>query len=282
MIILLTGASGYLGTALMRILPQQRPEWDLHITSHSIEPSDDMPNVHHLELRDGSSVARMMDKVQPEIIFHTAALNAGDAQEMYETNANGSGELANQAKKYNARLLHLSSDVIFDGQRGNYSEDDAPNPITPYAVSKTYAEKNVLASGANAVLVRTSLIYGFKPLDPRTRSVLRGEMPKLFTDEMRCPIWVDNLCAALLELAENDYRGILNVAGTQALSRYDFGVKLMRALSADASQLIPISSAQSDIVRPRDCTLDVSRAQKLLKTKLMSVDEMMEKKSASK
>ena len=277
--ILLTGASGYLGTALMRIIPQQRPEWDLHITSHSIEPSDDMPNVHHLELRDENSVARVMDKVQPEIIFHTAALNAGDAQAMYETNAHGSGELANAAKKYNTRLLHLSSDVIFDGQRGNYSEDDAPNPITPYAVSKAEAEKNVAASGANAVLVRTSLIYGFKPLDPRTRSVLRGEIPKLFTDEMRCPIWVDNLGAALLELAGNDYRGILNVAGTQALSRYDFGVKLMRALNADASQLIPISSAESSVVRPRDCTLDVLRAQKILKTKLMSVDEVIQKKS---
>ncbi len=279
---LLTGSSGYLGTALLRILPAQRPDWDLHITLHSIEPSDAMPNAHHLELRDANSIARVMDKVQPEIIFHTAALTAGDAREMYETNAGGSGELARQAKKYNARFIHLSSDVIFDGERGMYVEDDAPNPITPYAVSKADAEKNVLASDANAVLVRTSLIYGFKPLDPRTRSVLRGEMPNLFTDEMRCPIWVDNLCAALLELAEHDYCGILNVAGTQALSRYDFGVKLMGALNADASHLIPTASTQSEMVRPRDCTLNVSRAQQVLRTKLLSVDEVIEKNKKSR
>lgn len=276
--ILLTGSSGYLGTALLRLIPRQRPEWDLHITLHSIEPSDDMPNCHHLDLRDAGSAARVIERARPEIIFHTAALNAGDAQEMYETNARGSAYLSRAAAQCGARLIHLSSDVIFDGQHGKYTEDDAPNPITPYAVSKADAEKNVLASGANAVLVRTSLIYGFKPLDPRTRSVLRGEMSNLFTDEMRCPIWVDNLSAALLELANLDYRGILNVAGTQTLSRYQFGVKLMHALNADASHLTPVPSSASPTPRPRDCSLDVSRAQKLLQTKLLSVDEVVAKK----
>jgi dTDP-4-dehydrorhamnose reductase len=275
--VLLTGSSGYLGTALLRYIPIHRPDWDLHITLHSIEPVAEMPNVHHLDLCDPQSVARVMDNVQPELVLHTAALNAGDAQEMYATNANGSGYLADKAAKYNTRLVHLSSDVIFDGQRGNYAEDDAPNPITPYAVSKADAEKNVLASGANAVLVRTSLIYGFKPLDPRTRSVLRGEMPRLFTDEMRCPVWVDNLCEALVELSEIEYQGVLHIAGTQALNRYEFGMKLMDALHADAFHLIPTESGSSAVVRPLDCTLNVSRAQNMLKTKLLSVDEMIAK-----
>ncbi len=273
--ILVTGASGYLGGAMLRTLDALRPEWDVHSTFFSIVPSDDMPNSHHMDLRDAASVARVMDKVQPQIIFHTGALNAGDAQDMYETNARGSGYIAAQAAQQNARLVHLSSDVIFDGTRGNYSEDDTPNPITPYAVSKADAEKNVLASGANAVLVRTSLLYGFKPLDPRTRAILRGEMRNLFTDEMRCPIWIFNLSQALLELAETDYRGVLNIAGTQALSRYDFGVKLMHALDGDASQLVPTLSTDSGLVRPRDCTLNVSRAQKLLQTELLSVDKVL-------
>jgi dTDP-4-dehydrorhamnose reductase len=273
--ILLTGASGYLGGAMLRTLDALHPEWDVHTTFFSIVPSDDMPNAHHLDVRAEASVARVMDKVQPDIIFHTAALNQGDAQELYATNARGSAYLAQHAARRGARLVHLSSDVIFDGRRGNYTEADAPNPITPYALSKVDAEKNVVASGANAVLVRTSLIYGFRPLDPRTRAVLRGEMPRLFTDEMRCPIWVFNLSEALVELAALDYRGVLNIAGTQALSRYDFGVKLLRALDGDARILTPTTSAESGLVRPRDCTLDVSRAQKLLKTKLLSVDEVL-------
>lgn len=273
--ILLTGASGYLGGALLRTLEALQPDWDVHCTFFSIVPADDMPNSHHIDLRDESSVARVMDKVQPQIIFHTAALNQGAAQDMYETNARGSAYIARGAAKYNARLIHLSSDVIFDGTRGNYSEEDAPNPITPYAVSKADAEKNVLGSGANAVLVRTSLIYGFKPFDPRTRAILRGEMPRLFTDEMRCPVWVFTLSQALVELADLEYCGVLNLAGTQALSRYDLGVKIMQTFEGDPNILIPTKSAESGLVRPRDCTLNVSRAQKLLETKLLSVDEVL-------
>lgn len=274
--ILLTGSSGYLGAALMNLIPTARPDWDLHITLFSIEPSEDMPNAHHLDLRDPGSVKRLMDKVRPDIILHTAALNqSDDAQELYATNALGSGYLAQEAASQGARLVHLSSDVVFDGARGNYNEEELPNPLTPYAVSKAEAEKNVLASGANAVLVRTSLLYGFRPLDPRTRSILRGEMRRLYTDELRCPIWVRNLSEAVVELAEMDYRGVLNVAGPQPLSRYDFGLKLMEALGGDTSRLIPGLSASGTIVRPLDCTLDISRAQKLLETKLLGVDEVV-------
>jgi dTDP-4-dehydrorhamnose reductase len=274
--ILVTGSSGFLGANLLRHLPIQCPDWDLHATLFSIVPSDDMPNTHHLDLRDQESVTRLMNKVRPDIIFHTAALfQEDDPAAMYETNARGSGYLAREAAKHTARLIHLSSDVVFDGKRGNYSEQDPTYPITPYAVSKADGEREVLASGANAVIVRTSLLYGFKPLDRRTRAVMRGEMPHLFTDEIRCPIWVDNLSAALLELAENDYRGILHVAGSQALSRYDLGVKLLTALNADTSHLIPTLSAVRKSARPLDCSLDVSRAQTVLETELVGVDEVL-------
>ncbi|HZQ08777.1 MAG TPA: SDR family oxidoreductase [Anaerolineae bacterium] len=279
--VLVTGASGYLGGALLRYLDANHPGWDVHATFFSIPPADGYPNAHSLDLRDPHSVERVLAAAQPDLIFHTAALNEGDAQEMYETNARGSEYLAKGAAKQGARLIHLSSDVIFDGTRGNYSEDDTPNPITPYAVSKADAEKAVLASGADAVLVRTSLIYGFKPLDRRTRSILLGEMPRLYTDEMRCPIWVNNLCEALVEVGEMDYRGVLHVAGTQPLSRYDFGMKLMEAMNGDPGQLIPARSSENSLVRPLDCTLNVSRAQRILKTKLMSVDEVLARRGSS-
>lgn len=273
--VLVTGASGFLGGALLRYLDANRPDWDVHATFFSIPPSDGYPNAHALDLRDPHSIERVLEKAEPELIFHTAALNAGDAEEMLKTNGFGSTYLAQGAESLDIRLVHLSSDVIFDGKRGNYNEEDVPNPITPYAVSKAEAERGVLGSGANAVLVRTSLIYGFKPLDPRTRAILRGEMLHLFTDEMRCPIGVFNLAEALVELAEMDYRGVLNVAGAQPVSRYAFGVKLMEAMKGDPSTLIPTPSSASAVVRPMDCTLDISRAQKILKTKLMSVDEML-------
>lgn len=276
--VLVTGASGYLGGNLRRFISAHRPEWDLHETLFTIPPAEGTSNAHFLDLRDPESVIRVMEAAQPDLIFHTAALNQSDnAQDMYETNARGSEWVARQAANLGARLIHLSTDVVFDGRRGNYGEDDVPNPITPYAVSKADAEKKVLASGANAVLVRTSLIYGFKPLDPRTRAVMRGEMPRLFTDEIRCPIWVQNLSEVLVELSEMDYRGILNIAGPQALNRYEFGVKLMDVLNAPRDHLIPALSEANSSPRPLNCSLDVTRARTILKTKLLSVQEVAER-----
>lgn len=278
--VLLTGASGYLGGNLLRHLMRERPAWDVHATFFSIEPSSEQPNAHWLDLRDPECVRRVVAAAAPDLILHTAALNAGEADEMMATNARGSAAVADAAVARGARLVHVSSDVVFDGERGNYTEADPPHPITPYAVSKAEAERAVLERDGDVVVVRTSLIYGFKPLDPRTRAVLRGDMPQLFTDEMRCPIWVDNLSAALLELAETDYRGILHVAGPQAQSRYEFGVKLVRALGGDPSGLVAARSADAPAVRPRDCTLDTTRARERLGTRLMSVDEVLAPRSA--
>ena len=94
----------------------------------------------------------------------------------------------------------------------------------------------------------------------------------LFTDEIRSPVWVDNLAAALLELALNDFAGVINVAGTQALSRYEMGERLARHLGLDADKITAGLSLGSGLARPRNCTLDVRLAQHLLHTPLRSYD----------
>ena len=134
---------------------------------------------------------------------------------------------------------------------------------------------------ADALIVRTSLIYGFDPMDPRTRQVLNGEMPRLFTDEYRCPIFVDDLADALLELAgqkpgyfEKPGFSILNIAGAQRLSRYDFGVKLADAFHVEP-KFAPALSASHPRRRPRDCALDIGRAQKMLRTRLRTLDQVL-------
>ncbi len=272
--ILLTGGSGYLGAALLHYLCAARPAWDVYATYFS-NPLDS-PHACALDLRDPASIHRVLREIQPDLIFHTAAQMTGPLEILRSINASGTEILARRACESGARLIHLSSDVIFDGRHGPYREEDRPNPITPYGKSKFEAEQEVLASGVEAVIVRTSLIYGFDPLDPRTRAMLNGTLPRLFTDERRCPIEVMNLCEALVELSELSYTGILNVAGPQALSRYAFGVKLIRVLGGDTSRLIAMRSEESGLVRPKDCTLDVKRARALLKTNLLGVDEVLE------
>jgi dTDP-4-dehydrorhamnose reductase len=148
------------------------------------------------------------------------------------------------------------------------------------------AEEAVLASSAEAVIVRTSLIYGWRPrADRNARQVMdalaAGQPVRLFTDEVRCPVWVESLAAALIELANLSCTGVLHVAGAQALSRYEFGVRLLRFHGMDPAPVLPALSHDSGLTRPLDCTLDCSRARALLRTPLPGVDEVLAAHSPS-
>jgi dTDP-4-dehydrorhamnose reductase len=274
--ILVTGGSGYLGASLLRFIHASRPGVSLFGTYFSNPSSLDFSPLFQLDLRDRTSLEQIVRACDPQVIIHTAAQMHGSLQDLCRVNAEASGALARLAERSNTRLIHLSTDVIFDGRRGGYGEEDVPNPLTDYAKSKLDAEREVQSMGTETVIVRTSLIYGFSPLDPRSRAVLNGEMPRLFTDERRNPIWIDTLCAALLELCESDYTGVLHVAGGQSLSRYEFGIKLVRALGGDTTRLIPSRVQESGLVRPLDCSLDCTRAKRLLTTDLPGVDQVLD------
>jgi dTDP-4-dehydrorhamnose reductase len=273
---LVTGGSGYLGGWVVRLA---RAEWDVTATylAHAVsEPGADW---RWLDVRDEAAVAALVNGARPNVIVHTAALNPGQGSDFEAVNADGSRNVACAAASVGARLIHLSSDVIFDGQRGSYVEGDPPNPITAYGRSKALAEEQVRASGAEAVIVRTSLIYGWRPTVARSAQWMiddlrAGKPVRLFADEVRCPILVESLAAAVVELADLRYTGILHVAGAQPLSRYEFGVRLLRFHGIDPSAVIPTPSPK-DKLRPLDCTLDCSRARALLQTPLPGVDEVL-------
>ncbi len=266
--LLITGASGYVGAAILKRAPHT---WHSAATYFAHPISRDDVAAFRVDVRDTDAVHRLFQALDPDVVIHTAALMTGD---MMPTNAQGTQNIAHAAAEHRARLIHLSSDVIFDGEHAPYAETASPNPITPYAKSKAHAETIVRAELSNAVIVRTSLVYGFEPMDPRTRQTLDGAMPQLFTDEYRCPIFVDDLADALIELAQNDYTGIINLAGAQRVSRYAFGIKLAAAFHR-APKFAPALSAASPAPRPRDCTLDIARAQKILQTQLRGVDQII-------
>ena len=176
--LLVTGGSGFVGAGTLRRAPR---DWNIAATylAHPIQ----QPHVAAfcVDIRDARAVDKLFDSFRPDVIIHTAAQMSGDA--LMTTNIDGTRNVARAAKQVDARLIHLSSDVIFDGAHAPYTEDDAPAPITPYGESKARAEQVVLAEHATSMIVRTSLVYGFDPMDPRTRQTIDGEMPRLFTDE---------------------------------------------------------------------------------------------------
>ncbi len=242
---LVTGGSGYLGDWVVRLA---KTRWQVTATSFSRSSRQTGVTWRQLDVRDADAVSALVDDLRPAVVVHTAAANPGSDPDYGGVNVRGTRHVAQAAARVGARLVHLSTDVIFDGGDAPYVESDAPRPITAYGRSKAQAEAEVRASGADAVMVRTSLIYGWRPrLDRQTRWVLdglrNGEPPHLFTDEFRCPIWVESLAAALLELAERPpIPTVLNVAGAQRLSRYDFGVRLARFHGVDPAAIVPASS----------------------------------------
>jgi dTDP-4-dehydrorhamnose reductase len=200
-----------------------------------------------------------------DAVVHTAYVQGEGA---WEVNADGSRAVAEAARE--ARLVHLSTDLVFDGRRGRYTEEDPTAPVDEYGRSKAEAELRVARAHPEAVLVRTSLLYGGQP-GPQER--LAREHRRFFVDELRSPVHVVDLADALLELAELPVAGPLHLGGADDVSRFDFAV----LLGADPERL---EAAHTDADRAADVTLDSSRAAAVLTTRLRGVYEVLDSSSS--
>ena len=173
----------------------------------------------------------------------------------------------------------MSTDFIFNGQHAPYTEESPVAPLSNYGRAKAKAEEIVQIHNKNALIVRPSLIYGLDPIDCHSQWLVNGieqnQLVKLFTDEFRSPIWVNTLSHALLELAESMVTGILHLAGTETLNRWDFGKAILKMLKRDMPDNVkPSTIKESGLVRPSNLALKVNKAQRILKTPLLSVSEV--------
>ena len=253
--IVVTGGAGYLGTELC----EQALAQGIDVVATQHRTPAPVGSAVPLDVRDADAVHRAFLRTGPDVVIHTAYVLSGP--DLHDIVVQGSGNVAEAAARVGARLLHLSSDLVFDGAGGApYGEDDEPRPVLDYGAAKAHAERLVAHHEPDALLVRTSLLYG-KPGGAQERLALRDDIA-FFEDEIRCPTRVDELAAALLELAKLDASGPLHVAGPDAVSRLEFA-RFLRG--GDASGL---RSARTPPGRPRNVALNSAKAAGLLKTRL--------------
>lgn len=260
---LIIGASGYIGSHLKQDLLEAG--WEVYGT-HFRNPRGSQGESYFLDIRDPLSVHGCLSSVGPSVIFHLAC----DMGDIERTVVQGTENVLKARREVCSEglFLFLSTDMVFDGEKAPYSEADTPLPITEYGRCKLEAEKMVLEEGG--IVIRTSLVYGFAPLDPKTSLLREGLRTGVFAypyfeDEIRSPIWVLDLCKALLKVAETPTAPpILHLAGPEPLNRYEMACLMADALGYSKSLVPPGSLGDSPLPRPRDLTLDISLAKRFL------------------
>lgn len=254
--LLVTGGCGYLGSELLRRAPARG--WMTRGTWFERTPPEGGDWVQ-LDVRRPDAVREAMRDV--DAVIHTA-YRQGEGE--WEVNAVGAGIVAQAAE--GRRLVHLSTDLVFDGARGRYREEDEPAPVNSYGRSKAEAERRVAAEHPGASIVRTSLIYGGPEPGPQER--LARENRRFFVDELRSPVQVGDLAGAILDLVELDHSGPIHMGGADDVSRFDFAV----LLGADPARL---EAGHTTPDRSPNVTLDSSRAAALVPTRLRGVYEVL-------
>lgn len=262
--LLITGGSSFLGQHLVPLAQEK------HEIAYTFYSQDPLGWGQKLDLRDKKETDRLIQWFQPDAIIHLAGSNRSAEMTSLITNA------AKHLSSHNIRLIHLSSDVIFDGTAAPYTESARPNPVHEYGRAKAEAE-TIVSVHPNHVIVRTSLIYSDRIIDRGTewmsQAIAEGKPLTLFTDHVRNPVHADDLSNSCLELAGNDYVGILNVAGSESISRADFSAKMLQFWGFELTDTVKFGADETGKF-PKDCRLEITLAQSLLKTNLRPISTL--------
>lgn len=259
--LLVTGGTGLAGGALVAAA-QEDGGFAVHATRHRTPPSAAQARAatwHPLDVRDRDAAFALLAAVKPAVVLH-AALDTSPAS-LHDVTVLGAAHVAEAARAVSAAHVHLSSDMVFDGESGPYDEDAVTRPISNYGRAKAEAERRVRAAHPDAIVVRLPLLYRLDPPDGALAAWIlaarEGRGYPLFVDEIRCPAQVDDAARALLLVARALADGapavppIVHLPGPRALSRYQFGVGALEALGLPASFAVRGLAADAKSPRPR-------------------------------
>jgi dTDP-4-dehydrorhamnose reductase len=281
--LLVTGASGLLGLNLALEAAASYEVVGLVNSQILLEPGFETVE---LDLLDSAALVDVLEEIKPDWIIHCAALADLDACEhqpalAQQLNAELPGRLAAEAAKRSLRFLHISTDAIFDGAKGNYVETDAPNPLSVYGKTKRLAELAVKAAHPQWLIVRPNL-FGWSANGNRSlaeffyNNLSAGIPVKGFTDRIFSPLFVGDLARILLSLLEKEAHGIFHAGSSNALSKYDFGVAIANRFGFDPELVRPQETTGNTAARSKNLSLNSSKLAREIGQRLPAVSQGIE------
>jgi dTDP-4-dehydrorhamnose reductase len=260
--LLVTGASGLLGVNLAHEVAKEHSV--VGVVNERVFTSDTF-EVRRADLLAPNAIPQLLDESQPDWFIHCAAIANVDECEQnpdlaYLTNAELPGEIARQVAPRDIPLIYISTDAVFDGERGDYDEEDEPNPLSTYAKTKLIGEQGVADAYPEAIIARVNM-FGWSLTGKRSLAefffynLRDGNPVKGFTDVFFCPMLVNDLAGVLIDMLEKGLSGLYHVVSPDCMSKYDFGVSIAEKFGLDAGLIAPVSVAEGGLAAARSPNL---------------------------
>lgn len=262
--VIITGSNGLLGQSLLNLLSEEKEKYGVYGFSRGINRSGREDFIYvSIDITNEEDLKKSIKEIQPDFIINTAAMTQVDDCENNKQacdvlNVDVVKWLSEIAEEINAHVIHISTDFIFDGLKGNYKETDIPNPISYYGLSKLKSEKVLTSSNINFTILRTILVYG-KVFDmSRSNIVLwvkqmleEGKEITIVDDQYRAPTYVLDLAMACKISMDKKATGIFNISSNKLMSVFEITQEIAEAFNLDKSLLKPISTSTLNQTAPR-------------------------------
>lgn len=283
--LLVTGASGLFGSKLAKTALEK----GLEVCSGHFrdKPAFGVPVL--VDVSDKSQVEQAFAAVKPDVVVHAASLTDVDKCELnrelaWKINVEGTKNIAEAAVKAGAFLVSISTDYVFNGTKGCYKETDPTGPINFYGLTKVKAEEAVQQVTPDACVVRTSVVYGSTSAAGKINFALwlinklgAGEKLRIVTNQWVSPTLNTSLAEMVLDVVEQRLSGVIHLSGASRVSRYDFALEIARVFGLNAGLIEPVDSSVFNwpAKRPMDSSLDVSKAQSVLRVKPLELAQAL-------
>ena len=276
---LVTGSAGLIGRQVVKDLSETHEVFSCYNKS-----KPEHGNIIKMDLLNHEMISNVMSEKKPDVVIHLGAMTAVDLCDTQQDNAlkinsQATEILAKECSKINSFMVYVSTDYVFDGNSGMYEENDATNPLGFYGKSKLLGEKSIQNFSSDWCIARTSTPFGLHPTKKSfpiwvIENLQKQKQIDVLTDQFTSPTYVPSLSRMLIEISERHLTGIIHVAGASKISRYEMASLVSDKLGLDGKLLreISINDIKWEAQRPKDSSLNVSKAISTLNQKPQKID----------